>query len=169
MATFPISEDTIFLPPIDKPAAQRRKAQRWGSGILEEHQFLRMLCLERKRTERSGNPFMLMLVSGRGLFQSSEGTKAVQSIVQAVAMSTRETDTLGWYEYGNTLAVLFTEIGTPEINSGLIIRKVSTALQHALGMDQFDAVNLTFRVFPDKSHSTPKDEDDDVDLVFRSE
>ena len=130
---------------------------------MEEHHFLRMLCLERKRTERSGNAFMLMLLSGRGLFQAEDGERTIRQIASAVSLATRETDTLGWYEYGATLAVLFPEIGPPEENAKLIIGKVTTALQKALGMEQFDAVNIKFRVFPNKEN-TPDDED--LDLVF---
>src|SRR5215813_13794498 len=163
MATFPITEDTIFLPPHrSSVVARRRQTKRWG-GVMEEHHFLRMLCLERKRTERSGSPFMLMLLSGHGLFQSPEGERVIRQIVGSVSLATRETDTLGWYEYGATLAVLFPEIGPPEENAKLIIGKVTTALQKALGMEQFDALSIKFRVFPDKEN-TPDDED--LNLVF---
>lgn len=169
MATFPITEDTIFLPPPRNAGTERIAAQKWGSGILEENHFLRMLCLERKRSERSGNAFMLMLVSGRELFRSPQGAAVTERISRAVTVSTRETDTLGWYEHGSTLAVLFTEIGSPELNANLIIGKVSTALQRVLGMDEFDALGITFRVFPERSEGIGKSQDDDsgdADLIF---
>src|SRR5215475_7998571 len=163
MATFPITEDTIFLPPHrSSVVARRRQTKRWG-GVMEEHHFLRMLCLERKRTERSGSPFMLMLLSGHGLFQSPEGERVIRQIVGSMSVATRETDTLGWYEYGSTLAVLFPEIGPPEENAKLIIGKVTTALQKTLGMEQFDAVNITFRIFPNRDIEP---DDEDIDLVF---
>ena len=163
MATFPITEDTVFLPPQNKSAAERRRrATRWN-GIMEEHHFLRMLCLERKRTERSGNPFMLMLLSGRKSFQGVEGERTIRQIVGAVSLTTRETDTLGWYEYGSTLAVLFPEIGPPEENAKLIIGKVTLALQKALGMEQFDAISVKFRIFPNREDAP---DDEDVDLIF---
>ena len=161
MATFPITEDKIFLPPQQNSAADRRRRARRSIGIMEEHHFLHMLCLERKRTERSGNPFMLMLLSARGKFQAADGEKLVRQIVSALSLATRETDTLGWYEYGSTLAVLFPEIGPPEENAKLIIAKVSTALQKTLGLEQFDAISISFRIFP-----TREPEQDDVDLIF---
>ena len=165
MATLPITDDR-YLPHPNKPAGQHRsKTQEWGNAILEEHHFLRMLCIERKRTERSGNPFMLMLISGPMLLQGSDGEEAIRRIMHAVAISTRETDTLGWYEYGKTLAVLFTEIGPTEANTDLIIGKVTPALQQSLGFEQFDSVDITFRVFPDAAGGEPKHKDD-VDLIF---
>ena len=163
MATFPITEDTRFLPaPSEFAAERRRRAKRWN-GIMDEHHFLRMLCLERKRTERSGNRFMLMLLNGRRIFQRGEGERCIQQIVQAVTLSTRETDTMGWYEYGSTVAVLFTEIGQQEENASLIISKVTIALQKALGIDQFDALNVVFRIFP---NTELEPDDEDVDLIF---
>lgn len=168
MATFPITEDTIFLPPPTKSITDRRVTQKSGIAILEEHHFLRALCLERKRTERSGNPFMLMLISGRAVFQSAGSADAIRKIGRALALSTRETDTLGWYEYGSTLAVLFTEIGPPELNANLIIAKVTTALQRSLGIDEFDSIGITFRVFPEQNSKDPSDPSDseDADLIF---
>ncbi len=162
MATFPITEDTRFLPAKSESAAERRRrAKRWN-GIMEEHHFLRMLCLERKRTERSGNAFMLMLLSGPRVFQSAEGERAIRQIVNAVSLATRETDTIGWYEYGSTVAVLFPEIGQPE-NTSLIIGKVTSALQNALRLEQFDALNIVFRIFPNQE---VEPDDEDIDLIF---
>ena len=169
MATFPITDDTVFVPAPRKPGTAPRRAPRWGSGIVEEHHFLRMLCLERKRTERSGNPFMLMLIDGGGLFQSSRAAKVIRRIEQSVVMATRETDTLGWYEHGRTLAVLFTEIGSPDANANSIIRKVTTAVEEALGIDEFDALEISFRVFPERSQRLSSEsiaEGDDADLTF---
>jgi len=130
---------------------------------MEEHHFLRMLCLERKRTERSSSPFMLMLLSGRNLFQAPGGERTIRRIVDAVSLATRETDMLGWYEYSATLAVLFPEIGSLEENAKLIIARVTTALQQALGMEEFDAISIKFRIFPNKEIEP---EDEDTDLIF---
>jgi len=146
---------------------ERKSVPKWGSGVLEEHYFLRMLCLERKRTERSGNPFMLMLIGGNGLFQSARSAKIIRRIEQAVALSTRETDTLGWYEHGQTLAVLFTEIGSQDGNANSIISKVTTTLQEFLGIKEFDAMEISFRVFPERTQKTPKEPiGDDTDLTL---
>lgn len=167
MATFPITEDTLFLPPLKNDGVERRLAQKWGSAILEEHHFLRMLCLERKRSERSGNSFMLMLIRGKELFENGRAVSTLRRIGHAVDVSTRETDTLGWYEQGSTLAILFTEIGAPDLNAKLIVRKVTKALQGSLGIEQLDGVQISFRVFPEPSGREGSDKNDgDADLVF---
>jgi hypothetical protein len=83
-----------------------------NESIIDERHFVRMLRVERKRTERSGKPFMLMLVDGGDLF---DGSDVLNDLVAAIGVSTRETDSLGWYETGSILGVLFTELGTAEL------------------------------------------------------
>src|SRR5438445_10198486 len=121
MATFPITEEAVYLPPARKVSVRgRRTKQRRVGEILEEHHFLYMLGLERKRTERSSKPFMLLLLSAQPLFQSNSGERVVRQVVSAISSSTRDTDSVGWYEWGGTLAVLFTEIGSSSKNAKVI-------------------------------------------------
>ena len=69
-------------------------------GILNEGAFHRMISLERKRTERSRKPFLLMLLDmGDGLRPDNNGNeKALDKILSALSLSTRETDVTGWYK-----------------------------------------------------------------------
>src|ERR1700744_3106359 len=76
--------------------------------VLSEEFFLGMLCLERKRAERSGNNFALVLVDAREI--KPEARKSVlERIALAVAATRRETDIVGWYEAEAILGVIFTE------------------------------------------------------------
>lgn len=126
--------------------------------ILDEFHFVRMLRIERKRTERSGDPFMLMLLSGPELFRSSG---ILNDIVRAVAGSTRETDTLGWYETGSVLGILFTELGTTEQTAiERIVSKVSSALLENVELTDPDQLKLTYHVFPEDVGSKGKHETD---------
>lgn len=154
MAT-PISEGTTLVRRADNASLSLDRTHKWDIEILEERYFLRMLCSERKRTERSGKPFMLMLLAAKELFSSPPASRTIRKIAHAVAGCSRETDTLGWYEQGNVLAVLYTDIGSPELISRVVMEKVSTALRKALGTQEFDAIQVTFYVFPDESQNTP--------------
>lgn len=109
---------------------------------------------------------MLMLLSARELFRSPENQRVIRQISHAVAVSTREIDIFGWYEHGSVLAVLFTEIGPPESNVGLVIEKVSTALQACLKTKEFDTLELTFHVFPD-TPDTRVDGDNEGSVFYR--
>lgn len=126
--------------------------------ILDEFHFVRMLRVERNRTERSGKPFMLMLLSGSELFQ---GSRVLSDIVSAVAGSTRETDTLGWYETGAKLGILFTELGTTDrMAIERIVAKVSDAIRENLEVSDPAQLKVTYHVFPEDVGAKGKHETD---------
>ena len=66
-------------------------------GLLPEPMFLRALCLERKRAERSRKLFMLMLLDFGGFLPNGNGGTALHQTASALLSSTRETDIAGWY------------------------------------------------------------------------
>ena len=110
--------------------------------------FMRMLCLERNRAERSGRRHVLMLVEFPNLLKHQRG--AAEKIQFALSRSTRETDIKGWYLDGAVIGVIFTEIPLSEASVVKILSsKVNLALRDELGAQQFGAVGLSFQVFPD--------------------
>ncbi len=76
--------------------------------VLNEEAFQRMIAIERKRTERSRKPFLLMLLDAGNHQGSEKNGKALDSIVSALLSSTRETDVIGWYKDRTTVGVMFT-------------------------------------------------------------
>jgi len=102
-------------------------------GILSEEAFLRIISLERRRTERSRKPFLLMLVDIGDRVPSEGAGKILGKMVAALAVSTRETDVAGWYKTGCVVGVMFTEIGTEDRNSivSTMIARLSTALRRS--------------------------------------
>ena len=65
-----------------------------------EEYFQRMLVLERKRTERSGKPFVLILLDIGKLLKAKpqEKTFVLQKLVSVLDSATREIDVKGWYQ-----------------------------------------------------------------------
>lgn len=125
--------------------------------ILNEEAFRRMIAIERKRTERSRKPFLLMLLD-TGNHQSSErNKKALDSIVPVLLSSTRETDVIGWYKDWMTVGAIFTGLIVDDKDTILsaILTRMSTALQGKLTVEQFNQVSMSFHFFPD-------DWDDDI-------
>ncbi|MFZ0286696.1 MAG: sugar transferase [Terriglobales bacterium] len=110
-----------------------------------------MISLERKRSERSRKPFLLMLVDMGGYLPSERTTKVLGSILSALSMSTRETDVTGWYKHNSAVGVMFTEIGLEDRASvlGIMITRVSETLKSALSFEQFNQVSLSFHLFPE--------------------
>jgi lipopolysaccharide/colanic/teichoic acid biosynthesis glycosyltransferase len=122
----------------------------WQSEILPRELFMKMLCLERKRTERSGRRFVLMLLESGDILKGDDQAETFEKILSALSRSTRETDIIGWYGNGTTIGVIFTEIGTAEASVvSLLARQVNSALGEAISDKQRKAITLSFQVFPD--------------------
>jgi len=128
-------------------------------GVLNEGAFHRMISLERKRTERSRKPFLLMLLDmGNGLRSDANG-KALDKILSALSLSTRETDVTGWYKSNSIVGVMFTEFGAEGRNSILstMMTRVSETLRDNLSSQQFGLISISFHLFPEEwNHDIPQ-------------
>ena len=121
--------------------------------LLEEKAFVRMLYLERKRTERSLNRFVLMLLESDGLLKAGPDQQVLQKVIDALSGSTRETDIKGWYEHGSVLGIIFTEIGLADGRTvaNALLTRITAVLSTSLSIEQIHKIRLSFHVFPDES------------------
>jgi lipopolysaccharide/colanic/teichoic acid biosynthesis glycosyltransferase len=120
-------------------------------GALSEDGFKRLIAIERKRTERSKSPFVLMLLEVAN-HQNLEKTKrALDCIVSALLASCRDTDLVGWYKEHSVIGVMFTGLVVNDKNSILsaILSRVSETLRHELTFEQFSQISISFHIFPD--------------------
>jgi lipopolysaccharide/colanic/teichoic acid biosynthesis glycosyltransferase len=119
--------------------------------VLAQDPFLRMLCLEQKRTERSRRRFVLMLLESNSLLTRGDKKDTLEQILEALGRSTRETDVIGWYKEGSVIGTIFTEIGSEEGHSvaKALLTKFTSALTSTLSIDQINQISLSFHVFPD--------------------
>ncbi|MGA7513130.1 MAG: sugar transferase [Candidatus Sulfotelmatobacter sp.] len=143
-------------------------------GILNADAFRRMITLERKRSERSRKPFMLLLLDMGDRLPSEKNGKILGKILTALSGSTRDTDVTGWYANHCVVGVMFTEIATGDSNSvpTTIIARVTETLRKNLTLEQFNRVSLSFHVFPedwDKNAQGPSNPTLYPDLSQREE
>ena len=112
---------------------------------------MRMIAIERKRTERSRKPFLLMLLEAGDPQVSDRNGKTLSRIVPPLLSSTRETDVIGWHKDRTTVGVIFTGLLEDEKNSILntILTRVSTTLRDQLTFEQCNHVSISFHFFPD--------------------
>ena len=89
-------------PPV-QPASPRPGRVRAGDPILGESLFKDALVRERKRAERFGTPFAVLVVDRSD--HASEG-RPWASILRAVASVKHEADAVGWLEKGAVLGLL---------------------------------------------------------------
>src|SRR5229473_4404541 len=103
-----MSDLAVNITPLgEKPEPQRRARRDRLDGVrqgdsrsqfVSEDAFIHMLCLERKRAERSRKPFLLLLLDSGGLLKGSLKNKLLAKLVAGLSASMRETDVCGWYE-----------------------------------------------------------------------
>jgi lipopolysaccharide/colanic/teichoic acid biosynthesis glycosyltransferase len=119
--------------------------------VLSEETFKRMIAIERKRTERSKEPFLLMLLETGSHKGSEKHGTALENILSVLPLSIRETDLIGWYKDRTAVGVMFTGLGCNDKNAilSVILSKVSTTLRGQLPQDQFNQVTFSFHFFPD--------------------
>ena len=119
--------------------------------VLNEGAFKRMIAVERKRTERSREPFLLMLLEAGNHQESEKSGKLLDNILSVLLLSIRETDIIGWYKDRITGGVLFTGLTGNDKNSVLsvILGKVSSTLRAQLSSDHLSQVSISFHFFPD--------------------
>jgi lipopolysaccharide/colanic/teichoic acid biosynthesis glycosyltransferase len=119
--------------------------------ILSQTAFHRVISIERRRTERSRKPFLLMLLDmGDHMSVATKG-RNLNTLLDALSVSTRETDVPGWYEGDRVIGVMFTEISFEDRATivSTMISRLSEILRKHLSLEQFNRVSISFHVFPE--------------------
>jgi len=116
--------------------------------ILSEEAFHRVISLERRRTERSRKPFLLMLLDMGDHLPSEAIEKNLRRLLAALSVSTRETDVAGWYKSDRIVGVMFTEIGLDDRATivSTMISRLSEILRTYLSLEQ---LGISFHLFPE--------------------
>lgn len=127
--------------------------------VFSEGSFKRMIALERKRSERSQEPFLLMLVDVTENPDSPMSHKVLDRMISVLMNASRDTDIVGWYRDRATLGVVFTELLTTDRNliRNTILARVSALVREELVDNEYDRVNISFHFFPDEwDHAAPE-------------
>lgn len=120
-------------------------------GCYREDFFLELLVFERKRSERSRNPFVVMTIDVSRFREHKMKKTAVREILDALTTLVRETDIRGWYKDGHVLGVLFAEMNRAALD--VLQKKVNGVLHSSLSPAKFAYIRCAFHVFPE--HGKP--------------
>jgi len=120
---------------------------------MPEEIFLGILCLDRKRAERSGNKLALILLDAEDAAGNPRKQQILDGIVLAANAARRETDPAGWYRQDAVLGIIFAEIEEPNsrTTTRILVEKVKEALHMHLSASDLQCVHMTMHVFPDSS------------------
>jgi lipopolysaccharide/colanic/teichoic acid biosynthesis glycosyltransferase len=127
--------------------------------ILGEESFHGVISLERKRTERSRRPFLLMLLDMESILAADRSGKRLGKILDLLSGSIRETDGTGFYKDNSVIGVVFTELSTESVKScvNAIVTRVKGSLYCGLTFEDFSRVHVSYHVFPEEwDHDVPQ-------------
>jgi lipopolysaccharide/colanic/teichoic acid biosynthesis glycosyltransferase len=115
-----------------------------------------MLALERRRSERSRKPFLLMLLDTGAYGPPPHGKSIPSEILRILLSSTRETDVVGWYKDRAIVGVMFTEIVDEKHSDqkhlvvGTMLTRVSDALRDGLTLEELNEFSISLHLFPEE-------------------
>jgi lipopolysaccharide/colanic/teichoic acid biosynthesis glycosyltransferase len=122
--------------------------------ILDEVSFQERIARERRRTERSNRPFLLMLLDRGNRNSDDSSGQVLRDMLETLSVSIRETDVIGWYWENSVIGVVFTEVAADEGRSSLstMIARVSEILRDTLDMQLFSQIGMSFHVYPESAN-----------------
>ena len=131
-----------LIDPLSEPAVERK--------ALDEDSFRRVIAVERKRTERSKAPFVLMLVEIANQ-NTAKSAPALETVMAALLTASRDTDVVGWYKGKTTIGALFTGLVSGEKSAILmtILTRATSTLREELSFEQFNLISISLHYYPD--------------------
>ncbi len=120
--------------------------------IPSEAQFAGMLLLERRRADRSGKPFLLMLLEIEDALEADLSGELLRRIWSSLSSSIRDTDVLGWHKNGGALGILFTELNTegPQPVREVIHARIRSGLSVQLTAPEMSQIKISLHQYPDQ-------------------
>ena len=119
--------------------------------VLIAEAFCAMLAVERRRAQRSLEPFVLILLDAGKLEPQKRDAAFMERLIGAVSGVVRESDIIGWYRGNDVLGVIFTELGAAGNRpaSEIIHSKILKALGENLESAVVAKVVVSVHQFPE--------------------
>lgn len=116
------------------------------SGLYMEEYFTDILHLERKRSERTGKPFLLTLLNIEEIGDDYK-VKIAKKIAEVLFAYTRETDIKGWFKYDIVIGIISTEIKT--FDKEIIKKKITKDIYTNLSNETSNKIKINSYIFPE--------------------
>ncbi len=140
-------------------------------GFYEEGRFQKELVREKRKTERSQKPFILMLIDIKDIVRSKsdvtlikkhDHNKRIRKVENVIIDNTREVDLKGWYRSHRTVGIIFTEID--KLDKNFVKNKLQTKLCDAFSANLEHKITIALYEFPQESKNLTDIEKDVPDL-----
>ncbi|MCL2690275.1 MAG: sugar transferase [Chitinispirillia bacterium] len=126
------------------------------ANCLSQNDFRAAVVTERKRSERSSKPFLLLLLDFTQLCTSSKNIEfssgemnlsaSFEKFIELLGSSLRGIDVMGWYDRGKILGMIFPE--TDLSSKDALLDKVRAHLNFALGERRSSLIGMHCFCFP---------------------
>lgn len=122
-------------------------------GILSEDIFIGMLCLERKRAERSNKKFLLLLLDAEDATGIARHAEILSGVIKAADAARRNTDPAGWYKSNSILGIIFTELGALDDTATIkrLLDRIRESLLAHLSHEDAKYVDVSAHIFAEES------------------
>jgi hypothetical protein len=118
-----------------------------------EEYFQRMLILERMKSQKTGKPFLLILLDVKKLTQGKKAEKAfvMRRLISVLDSSTRDIDIKGWYMIDSIIGIICQNIQKKQLKriTGRIKKTLFDKDVFHLTVDTNDAIKLLCFLYPD--------------------
>lgn len=113
--------------------------------ILPEDFFQQMVAFERKRAERSGDPFLCVRIAVKDTVEKSDRERLLRKIGMRISVGFRGTDVCGWFREGEEIGVLCTEMGESDIRLAreIVCKKISGEIARSLSNGYGDLITIS--------------------------
>ena len=143
----------VIMQALSRPAKvfSRNHLEVANAAVVSEQGFSAALQREKRRTERSRRPFVLMLVRPRMVSATPEGTAFLEDLASALAHASRETDVIGWHEQSHVLGAIFTELGAAQDSAVLdsLRHRMQCLVEKRAPAFAAPNLGLSFHFFPE--------------------
>jgi exopolysaccharide biosynthesis polyprenyl glycosylphosphotransferase len=145
-----------------KPPYFSNHLQDQDSDLFSEEYFQERLSLERKRTERSQKPFVLMLLNIEKIIRNDPKREIVKKITHKLFSVTRGIDIKGWFKYDSVIGIIFIEINGTDKNG--LKEKIVNLLRTVLDNEQVAKIEITCHLFPEDNGKQRSDNVPDLNF-----
>jgi lipopolysaccharide/colanic/teichoic acid biosynthesis glycosyltransferase len=126
-----------------------------------------MLSLERRRCERGGTRFALVLVDLSEL-NGTLSESAAEQIAGSLGESMRETDIVGWYRQTCVLGVILTVLNETrrEVLEPVMLERITGVLSLSLDAAQRERIRISCHIFPGDGNDSGDTSGNGQDRMF---
>ena len=137
-------------------SSNRRRTDHLDHEVL----FHQLLALEGKRSERTGEPYLLVLIHCEPLIRT-RAERSIAEIGLALASCVRVTDITGWHKNRTTIGLICTSFSGASRTSirSALHEKIQRVLREILHSAEVDQVEISFHFYPQSGTSAQNDND----------